>query len=104
MEPETPLDVKKDKEYSQLFNKIIRETNKEYGVVEDRGSLDKPLVLIQQRETHALWREFKLHKGSSSNQVKPVRILDGPMKQRFFFGLLEPDQDVPEVPTLRRKK
>ena len=74
VEPDTPMDVSKQKEYSQLFNKIIREKNKEYGVVEDRGSLDKPLVLIQQRETHALWREFKLHKGSSSNQVKPVRI------------------------------
>ena len=104
VEPETPLDVNKTKEYSQLFNKIIRETNKEYGVVEDRGSLDKPLVLIQQRETHALWREFKLFQGSSANQVKPVRILDAPIKQKFFFGLLEPGQEVPELPILKNKK
>lgn len=104
VEPDTPMDVSKQKEYSQLFNKIIREKNKEYGVVEDRGSLDKPLVLIQQRETHALWREFKLHKGSSSNQVKPVRILDAPIKQKFFFGLLEPGQEVPDLLVLRRKK
>ena len=54
IEPDTQLDVSKTDEYSKIFNKIIRETNKEYGVVEDRGSLDKPLVLIQQRETHAL--------------------------------------------------
>ena len=61
-------------------------------------------LLIQQRETHALWREFKLHKGSSGNQVKPVKILDAPIKQKFFFGLLEPGQDVPDLLVLRSKK
>ncbi len=29
-----------------------------------------PLVLIQHQQTHALWRELKLAKGSSANQVK----------------------------------
>lgn len=33
-------------------------------------------------ETHALWREYKLMKGSSPNQVKLVRVLDVPMKQK----------------------
>jgi len=33
-------------------------------------------------ETRALWRKYKLMKGSSPNQVKPVRVLDGPMKQK----------------------
>ena len=53
-----------------------------------------PLVLIQQQQTHALWREMKLARGSSANQVKPVRVLDVPMKQKFFFGLLEEGQEV----------
>ena len=103
VEPETPLDVSKTDEYSKAFNRIIRETNKEYAVVEDRGSLDKPLVLIQQRETHALWREFKLTQGSSANQVKPVRILDAPIKQKFFFGLVEPGQELPELSIFKKK-
>ena len=46
--------------------------------------------------THALWREMKLARGSSANQVKPVRVLDVPMKQKFFFGLLEEGQEVPK--------
>ena len=103
VEPETKLDASKTKEYSDAFERIIRDVNKEYGVVLDRGSLDKPLVLIQQQETHALWRDFKLTMGSSANQVKPVRILDAPIKQKFFFGLLEPGQEVPDLYFLKKK-
>ena len=39
---------------------------------------------------------MKIARGSSPNQVKPVRVLDVPMKQKFFFGLLEDGQEVPE--------
>ena len=52
-------------------------------------SIGHPVVLIQQQQTHALWREYKLYKGASQNQVKPVRILDSPQKEKFFFGLIE---------------
>lgn len=103
VEPDTHLDIDIDGKYAEAFRRIIREKNKEYAVVDDRGSLDKPLVLIQQQETHALWREFKLLKGSSANQVKPVRILDTPIKQKFFFGLLEPNQEIPNLFFLDKK-
>ena len=103
LEPDTPIDIDRDKKYSKAFNKIIREVNKEYADVEDCGSLDKPLILIQQQQTHALWREFKLMKGSSSNQVKPVRILDNPIKQKFFFTLLEPGQEAPKLFFMNKK-
>ena len=46
-------------------------------------------------EAMALWREMKLAKGSSANQVKPVRVLAVPMKQKFFFSLIEEGQEVP---------
>ena len=103
IEPDAQLDIDKDGKYAEAFHRIIREKNKEYAVVDDRGSLDKPLVLIQQRQTHALWREFKLLKGSSANQVKPVRILDSPMKQKFFFGLVEKGQETPPLPFAKKK-
>ena len=103
LEPDEPLDINKTGEYAEAFNRIIRQVNKEYAVVEDRGSLAKPLVFIQQQETHALWRDYKLTTGSSSNQVKPVRMVDNPVKQRFFFGLLEPGQDVPEFDFMKKK-
>ena len=51
------------------------------------------MVLLQQQQTHALWREFKIYKGTSPNQVKPVRILDVPQKEKLFFGMLEEGSD-----------
>ena len=79
----------------RLMLKILSEVNPEYEVVVQDRSIGMPLVLIQQQQTHALWRELKLARGSSANQVKPVRVLDVPMKQKFFFGLLEEGQEVP---------
>ena len=41
--------------------------------------------------------------GASANQVKPVRILDAPIKQKFFFRLLEPGQEIPDLYFLKNK-
>lgn len=95
LEPETPIAINHDGVYGQMMQEILSDVNKEYGFIAKRGSLGVPLILIQQQQTHALWREMKLAKGSSANQVKPVRVLDVPMKQKFFFGMLEEGQKVP---------
>ena len=97
LEPEKPIEWDKDGKYAQMFNDILSEVNPEYDFFGNkRGSIDKPLIVIQQQETHALWREYKIARGSSPNQVKPVRILDAPVKQKFFFGLVEPGQILPK--------
>ena len=96
LEPDTPIAPDCDGTYGQMMQRILSEVNPEYGFIARRGSLGVPLVLIQQQQTHALWREMKLARGSSANQVKPVRVLDVPMKQKFFFGLLEEGQEVPK--------
>ena len=101
---DTPIPIDKDGKYGKLMEKILCEVNPEYQAVVDCGDLDVPLVLIQQQQTHMLWREMKLHKGSSANQVKPVRVLDVPMKQKFFFGLLEDGQEVPNWNVFQKKK
>ncbi len=104
LEPDKPCPIDSKKEYSKEFHKILCEINPEYEFFADkRGSIGKPLILIQQQETHALWREFKLHKGSSANQVKPVRVLDVPIKQKFFLGLVEPGQEVPNWNVYNKK-
>ena len=105
LEPEKPIAPDKDGKYSQMFNEILSEVNPEYDFFGNkRGSIDKPLIVIQQQETHALWREYKVMKGSSPNQVKPVRILDVPMKIKFFFGLVEPGQVLPKWDTYFKKE
>ena len=96
LEPDRPIEIDKDGKMGKMLGEILSDVNVEYKFFADvRGSIATPLVLIQQQETHALWREYKLMKGSSSNQVKPVRILDVPMKQKFFFSLIEPGQKAP---------
>ena len=104
LESDTPLDVKDNEKYARMFNDILCKVHPVYDFVyTTRKSLDMPLVLIQQPQTHALWREYKMMKGSSSNQVKPVRILDVPMKQNFFFSLLEKGQEIPESFIYKKK-
>ena len=105
LEPDKPMPIDVDGKMGKMLGEILSDVNVEYKFFADvRGSIDTPLVLIQQQETHALWREYKLMKGSSSNQIKPVRILDVPAKQKFFFGLLEEGQKVPNWNVYNKKK
>ncbi len=89
VEPGAPLDLTKTGEYGRIFDEKMCEANVEYAVCREDGNIGEPVVLLQQPQTHALWREFKIYKGASQNQVKPVRILDTPQKVKFFFGMLE---------------
>ena len=89
IEPDRQLDTSRLDEYARIFEEKLRYANVEYAVVRDDKIIGHPIVLLQQQQTHALWREFKIFKGSSPNQVKPVRILDVPQKEKFFFGMLE---------------
>ncbi len=88
-EPDRPLPVDRLEEYARIFEEIFCKVNVEYYTCRYDRSIGHPVVLLQQPQTHALWREFKIYKGSSPNQVKPVRILDSPQKEKFFFGMLE---------------
>ncbi len=89
VEPDHVLPTEKPEEYARIFEEKFRYANKEYAGCRDDRSIGHPVVLLQQQQTHQLWREFKIYKGASPNQVKPVRILDAPQKEKFFFGMLE---------------
>ena len=93
IEPDRQLPVEKLGEYAALFEEKLRHANVEYAVCRDDASIGHPVVLLQQLQTHALWRDFKIFKGASPNQVKPVRVLDSPQKEKFFFGMLEEGSD-----------
>ena len=54
-----------------------------------RGSLGRTKLCILQQETYMLYRDTLVYRGISQNQIKPVRIIDTPMKEKFFFGLLD---------------
>ena len=93
IEPDKQIENPDYKDYSKSFDEILCDVNREYGIYRGRGSIGEPLILFQEVGTHACWREMKIYLGSSSNQVKPVRILDAPKKQNFFLRLVEPGQE-----------
>ena len=103
LEPDHPIPVDAEGSYGEMMGRLFGEVNPEYGILTKLGSLGRPLVLIQQPQTHALWRELMLTKGVSRNQVKPVKVLDTPMKQRFFFELIEEGQSLPRLPFSKKK-
>ena len=88
-EPDRPLNAENLEEYARMFDDCICRANPEYTTCRVDRSIGHPVVLLQQPQTHALWREFKIRKGASPNQVKPVRILDTPQKVKFFSRMLE---------------
>jgi hypothetical protein len=89
LEPEDELDPSKCDEYRRILERHLGEINPVYKEVVDTNEIAEAKLYLQQQQTHALWREMKLHKGASINQVKPVRVLDTPMKKNFFYKLRE---------------
>lgn len=89
IEPESPLDTSKCDEYLKILEKHLFEVNPVYKECVDTNEITHALLYVQQQQTHALWREMKMMKGASANQVKPVRVLDVPQKVDFFYKLRE---------------
>jgi hypothetical protein len=46
-------------------------------------------IVFLQQQTYQLYRDLMTMKGASANQIKPVRLIDTPLKEKFFFGLKE---------------
>ena len=89
IEPESDLDPSKCDEYLQILEKHLGEVNPVYKECIDTNEIAHAVLYVQQQQTHALWRDVRTHKGTSLNQVKPVRVLDTPMKKDFFYALRE---------------
>ena len=104
IEPSKTIAVDTDGAYAEIMEHLLCEVNPEYGILAGRGNLGRPVVLIQQQQTHALWREMHIFKGVSANQIKPVRVLDHSVKQSFFFSLIEEGQTLPIMKTFENKK
>lgn len=89
IEPERQLDPARCGEYLEILERHLGEVNPVYKEELDTNEIDHGVLFLQQEQTHALWRELRIQKGASLNQVKPVRVLDTPMKKQFFYALRE---------------
>lgn len=95
LEPDRPLDQSQVPHVRDVLDDYLGQANPSYGTKVKTGVLGPLELKISQIETHALYRDIMISKGVSANQLKPVRVLDTPMKERFFFALVEdePSQD-----------
>ena len=75
------------------FERCLIHANPTYGEVIRNGGLAKLDLVFLQQETYRLYREMMIMKGASANQLKPVRIIDNPLKEKFFFNLKERYED-----------
>lgn len=89
IEPEEIVPEDKIEEYRDVIEAKMSHANPSYGDKIRTGVLAKTELIFVQKQTYQLYRDMMIMKGTSPNQLKPVRVIDTPIKKRFFFGLRE---------------
>ena len=72
-----------------VLDEKLMQANPSYGEKVRTGVLGKMELVLLQQQTYQLYRDVQIMKGASSNQLKPVRVIDTPQKEKFFFRLQE---------------
>lgn len=89
IEPNKPQPKEKHAEFRDITDKSMCAANPSYGAKIQDGILSPMSLHFVEQETYALYRDVMLTRGVSENQLKPVRIIDTPFKEKFFFGLID---------------
>jgi hypothetical protein len=89
MEPETRVPKEKIAEYQDVIEAKMMQANPSYGDKVRTGVLGHMELIFLQAETYQAYRDLMIRKGTSPNQLKPVRVIDTPIKEKFFFTLKE---------------
>ncbi len=76
-------------EIGEYLHEQLRLANNDIAYCEDDGEMGRTKVNLVQPETFMLYDEMRIYRGTPSNQIKPVRIIDTEEKKKFFFGLLQ---------------
>ena len=89
VEPEQGIPKERLEELRDVIDEKMMEANPSYGDKVRKGVLLPAELFIEEQQTYQLYRELMIMKGTSPNQVKPVRVIDTPAKKDFFYGLRE---------------
>ncbi len=89
MEPSRHLPKEKHEEYRAIVDEKLGVANPSLGSKIKDGTLNHSDVRFVQRETYYLYRDMMVLRGTSENQLKPVRVIDTPAKEKFFFALID---------------
>ena len=74
--------------YAAEMTEILKEANVRFARFHMEHELGDLRILNQKPGTHERWKELCISRGTSSNQYKPVHILDSDEKTAFFMNSL----------------
>ncbi len=89
MEPSEVVPADKREACRNSIEERMMQANPSYGDKIRRGILAPLELRFVELETYQLYRDLMIFRGTSPNQLKPVRVLDTPMKYQFFNELCE---------------
>ncbi|MCR5673080.1 MAG: GH3 auxin-responsive promoter family protein [Lachnospiraceae bacterium] len=83
------LETEKDESLSVMADEILKEMSADYKAAGDDGKLTCAVCLFMEPETQEAYSEYVAYRQhSGTDQLKPVRYLDNPVKRRFFDAML----------------
>lgn len=89
METENRLPKSKHNDYLKIIEEKLSIANPSIGSKIKSGVLSQSGISFVQEETYALYRDLMIMRGVSGNQLKPVRVIDTMIKEKFFFALID---------------
>ncbi|WKY47086.1 GH3 auxin-responsive promoter family protein [Eubacteriaceae bacterium ES3] len=89
LETEKPIPFAKREEAQAVMEEKLNIANPSIAKKIKAGVLSHTELAIVQEETYALYRDLMIMRGISGNQLKPVRVIDTLIKEKFFFALLD---------------
>lgn len=91
IEPHEHLPKERYEEYRNIIEDKLSVANPSFGAKVKEGILAPTVLKFLQQETYALYRDLMIMKGTSENQLKPVRVIDNLFKEKYFFKLVDED-------------
>lgn len=77
-------------ELERYCDNVLSEVNEAYGRLRKEGKLSACKVVFLQPQTHLLYRDvLRYRRRTAQDQIKPVRYLDNPVKEKFFFSMID---------------
>ena len=89
VETEKPLPKEHHSTYAAIMGEKLGIANPSVGAKVKSGVLSKTDIQFLQTQTYALYRDLQIYRGMSANQIKPIRVLDTPVKEKFFFTFID---------------
>lgn len=88
-EPDEYLGKGNQAKLGPVIDRFFRMANRSFNKYREQATMGEPLVSFLEPGSFRLFTELQIAQGISSNQVKPVKLIDNKQKTQFFFGLSE---------------